>query len=318
MCSIAFLAKKHTKIKKRKEEMRLKKTKGRQKRIALMLACMMLLANVSTVAVSALEYYIQPSVSSRVRAQYEEIPITVFGRAADFDAYLINGTTYVPLRAFCESMGRCAISYNEKTRSATVDSNGLSLNATDGSRLIMANGRALYSDAAAVILSDNRLYVPVRPIAKAYGLTVVWSADTRSVTLKGWPKPILAGDLYYDQSQVYWLAKIISAEARGEPFLGQVAVGNVVLNRVRSTSYPNSIYGVIFDRRYGTQFAPVENGSIYLSATPSAILAARVCLEGYSVSGDALFFIEPSKAASLWVSENRPYLFTIGAHYFFE
>ena len=298
--------------------MYLNQSKERRKRIALLLVCMLLLANVGTIAASATEYYIQPSVSSRVCAQYEEIPITLFGRSVTFDAYLINGTTYVPLRLFCENMGNCEISYNAKTRSATVAANGLSLNTADGSRLMMANGRALYHDAATVILDDNRMYVPIRSIAKAYGLTALWSEQTRSVTLTGWPNPILHGDLYYDEGEVYWLAKIISAEARGEPFLGQIAVGNVVLNRVKSTSYPNSIYGVIFDRQYGVQFAPVSNGSIELAPTPSALLAARVCLEGYTVSDDALFFIEPSKAASLWVSKNRPYLFTIGAHYFFE
>ncbi|MBR2952054.1 MAG: cell wall hydrolase [Clostridia bacterium] len=296
----------------------MKRSKERRKRMALVLVCMVLLANAGALAASAAEYYIQPSVSSRVCAQYEEIPITVFGRTADFDAYLINGTTYVPLRSFCERMGACKVSYDAKARSATVSADGLSLTAADGSRLIMANGRALYHDAPTVILDDNRMYVPIRPIAKAYSLSVDWSSQTRSVTLSGWPKPILNGDFYYDQDELYWLGKIISAEARGESFLGQVAVGNVVLNRVASETYPDTVYSVIFDRRYGVQFAPVSNGSIYLAPTQSALLAARVCLEGYTVSDDALFFIEPSKAASLWVSENRPYLFTIGAHYFFE
>lgn len=298
--------------------MYLKKTKARRKHTALLLVCMMLLSGVGTVVASAAEYYIQPSVTSRTRARYEEIPITLFGRTASFDAYLINGTTYVPLRLFCESMSACKVSFDGQTRTAAVSASGMSLQASDGSRLITANGRALYSDAPTVILDDDRMYVPVRAIAKAYGLGVAWSEEKRSVTLSGWAKPILRGDLYYDADDVYWLAKIISAEARGEPFLGQVAVGNVVLNRVKSQAYPNSIYGVIFDRKYGVQFAPVANGSIHLAPTQSAILAARVCLEGYTVSKDALYFIEPSKASSLWVSNNRPYLFTIGAHYFFK
>ena len=298
--------------------MRLKQRNERRKRIVFLLVCMLLLANVGTIAASAVDFYIQPSVSSRVCTQYEEIPISVFGRSAEMDAYLINGTTYVPLRHFCETMGACEISYNDKTRTATVEADGLSLSVTDGSRLITANGRCLYHDAAAVILDDNRMYVPIRPLAKAYGLTVSWSDAERSVTLSGVPTPILHGDLYYDDDEVYWLAKIISAEARGESFLGQIAVGNVVLNRVESPSYPNSIYGVIFDRKYGVQFAPVSNGSIYLAATPSSVLAARVCLEGDTVSDNALFFIEPSKSSSLWVLHNRPYLFTIGAHYFFK
>ena len=292
--------------------------KERRKRIAALLACMLVFSSLGSIAVSAFDDYIQPSIASRSSARYEKIPISMFGRATDITAYLINDTTYVPLRLFCERMGECTVSYDEKTRSATVNAEGLTVQSSDGSRLLMANGRALYHDSATVILDDDRMYVPIRSLAKAYGLYVAWSEETRSVSLSGKITPISHAEDYYDADALYWLAKIISAEARGEPFLGQIAVGNVVLNRVRSASYPNSIYGVIFDRKYGVQFAPIANGSIYLAPSASALLAARVCLEGYTVSSDVLYFIEPSNASNLWVAENRDYLFSIGAHYFFK
>ena len=262
--------------------------------------------------------YIQPSVSCRECGSYARVPISMNGRALDLDARLIDGTTYVPLRAFAEAMGAHTVGYDAKSRTASVEGQGISLSVSDGGRLLTANGRCLYHDAPAVILSDNRLYVPLRPIARAYGLSVSWDVKTRSVSLGGRINPIASGHSYYREDEVYWLARIISAEARGEPFLGQIAVGNVVLNRVRSPYYPNTIYGVIFDRAYGVQFAPVANGTVYAAPTPSAILAAKVVLDGYSISDEALYFIEPRKATSYWVPNNRTYLLTVGAHYFYK
>ena len=99
---------------------------------------------------------------------------------------------------------------------------------------------------------------------------------------------------------------------------GKIAVGNVVLNRVRSSAYPGTIYGVIFDNRYGIQFAPVANGTIYNTPTVDSIIAAKICLEGYSLSSDILYFVNPQKAPNSWIANNRPYSFTIGNHAFFE
>ena len=84
----------------------------------------------------------------------------------------------------------------------------------------------------------------------------------------------------YSEEDLYWLARIISAESRGEPLEGQIAVGNVVLNRVDSDNYPDTIKEVIFDRNHGVQFEPVENGTVYDDPTPTSVLAAKLALEG--------------------------------------
>ena len=99
---------------------------------------------------------------------------------------------------------------------------------------------------------------------------------------------------------------------------GKIAVGNVILNRVRSKDYPNTIYGVIFDRRYGVQFSPVSNGTIYNTPSNESIIAAKICLEGYSVSTEILYFVNPKVAPNSWASKNRPYFDTIGNHAFYE
>lgn len=112
--------------------------------------------------------------------------------------------------------------------------------------------------------------------------------------------------------EVELLARLISAEARGEPYAGQVAVGAVVLNRVKSGIFPNTIAGVIYDP---WQFEPVQNGQIYLPPTPSAWKAVQDALRGWDPSGGALYFFNPAKAGNsyLW---SKVVTAWIGSHVF--
>lgn len=131
-------------------------------------------------------------------------------------------------------------------------------------------------------------------------------------------KDMVRADSAYDYEDLYWLSRIISAEAKGESFTGQIAVGTVVLNRVRSREFPNTIKGVVFDRKYGTQFTPVANGSIYDTPTKSAVVAAKMCLDGYVLSDSVLYFVNPSIATSSWIQNNRKYAFRVGNHEFYH
>jgi N-acetylmuramoyl-L-alanine amidase len=165
-------------------------------------------------------------------------------------------------------------------------------------------------------MSDGRLYIPASVFAKAVGMTL--NAEEGSVTIKGSYSPILHADKFYRSDEVFWLARIIHAESRGEALIGQIAVGNVVLNRVRSAYYPNTIYGVIFDRKYGVQFSPILDGSIYNTPGYNATLAAKIALEGYDVSEGAFFFLNTALATSSWIPRTREYAFTIGNHDFYK
>ena len=99
--------------------------------------------------------------------------------------------------------------------------------------------------------------------------------------------------------------------------LGQMAVGNVVLNRVASPEFPNSIQGVIFDRKHGTQFEPVDNGTIYDTPTESAVAAAKAVLAGQNVVGSCKYFFAPALSQGTWMRQNRTYYTTIGCHRFY-
>ncbi|SDK20139.1 cell wall hydrolase [Natronincola ferrireducens] len=117
---------------------------------------------------------------------------------------------------------------------------------------------------------------------------------------------------------IYWLSRIIHAEAQGEPYQGKVAVGNVILNRVRSGKFPNTIYGVIFDRQDGyTQFSPVIDGTIYNTPHKDSVKAATEVLNGVRPVGEALYFLNPRKATNFWIVNNRQYMKTIGDHDFY-
>lgn len=100
--------------------------------------------------------------------------------------------------------------------------------------------------------------------------------------------------------------------------MGQIAVGNVVLNRVTSPQYPNTVREVVFDSQNGVQFEPVANGSIYDEPTDSALTAAKLCLEGASVVDDCLYFFAPALSAGSWIVNNRAYYGTIGCHQFYR
>lgn len=130
-------------------------------------------------------------------------------------------------------------------------------------------------------------------------------------------KKMVKKDSAYDYEDLYWLSRIISAEAKGESFTGQIGVGTVVLNRVKSKQFPNTVKGVVFDQKYGTQFTPVANGAIYESPTQSAVVAAKMCLDGYTLSNSVLYFLNPSIATSSWIQNHRKYAFRVGNHEFY-
>ncbi len=122
----------------------------------------------------------------------------------------------------------------------------------------------------------------------------------------------------YDSDDLLWLSRIIYAEAGTEPLEGKLAVGSVVMNRLASANYPDTIYGVIFDRKFGVQFTPAATGSVYKSPDEESILAAKMCLGGYSVSSDILFFLNEAIATGTWMQDNRDFVMTIGNHDFYS
>ena len=129
------------------------------------------------------------------------------------------------------------------------------------------------------------------------------------------PKTIAALGLNFDSvtsSDLYLLAKCVHAEARGEPYVGQVAVAAVILNRVKDAAFPNTISGVVYQP---WAFTAVNDGQINLEPNSTAYQAAQDALNGWDPTYGCLFYYNPAKTTSKWIY-SRQVVTTIGDHVF--
>ena len=116
----------------------------------------------------------------------------------------------------------------------------------------------------------------------------------------------------YSSSDVYLLARTIYAEGRGEPYTGQVAIGAVVLNRIRSNQFPNTLSGVVYQKH---AFTAVSDGQINLTPNDTAMKAAKDAINGWDPTGGALYYYNPAVATSTWIFD-RQTVTVIGKHVF--
>lgn len=160
----------------------------------------------------------------------------------------------------------------------------------------------------------QKTYEAVKYFQRKNGLTVDGIAGPKTLAAMGISSGGTGGTGAggYGQSDYELLARVISAEARGEPYSGQVAVGAVVLNRVRHPSFPNSIAGVVYQ---SGAFTCVSDGQINLAPKNDAYRAARDALNGVDPSGGAIYYYNPATASSSWI-RSRPVIATIGRHVF--
>ena len=122
-----------------------------------------------------------------------------------------------------------------------------------------------------------------------------------------------------NSTDLYWLSRIIHAESQGEPYSGKVAVGSVILNRVKSNSFPNTVKGVIFEYYKNIpQFSPVADGTIYNNPSAESIKAAKEGLSGKKPVGNATYFFNPKKSEGKWIVKTKTYVTKIGEHVFYK
>ena len=220
-------------------------------------------------------------------AHAAEIPpdVRVNGKFIEPVAYIEDDRTYIPVRFVSEALGY------------TVD--------WEEDKVII--GKTLVVED--FVLKGDRAFVPLRFVSENLGAEVTWDEELYIADVKTYESS-------FDDS-LFWLSRIISAESAGEPLEGRVAVGNVVLNRVESKDYPNTVREVVFDRKGGVQFTPVANGTINNSPTRGSVLAAKLAVRGESYAGDSLFFMNPRISTSSWISKNRKFFASINNHDFY-
>ena len=224
-----------------------------------------------------------------------------------------DGTYYVALKAMSLALDPTA-AVNGSNGHVTVATQHLTLNATVGKRYLEANGRYLYVPGGVKNINGVTL-VPLRTLVEAFDGTLVWHPETGKIDVFTGSGGIESGEAFYDAEDLFWLSRIIYAESGNQPLEGKIAVGNVVMNRVKSNLFPNTIQGVIFDCRGGNyQFAPASKLE---KRTPNAesVIAAKLTMEGAETVDGAMFF--STKNLKCWASRNRPYITTIGNHAFY-
>lgn len=151
----------------------------------------------------------------------------------------------------------------------------------------------------------------VKSFQRKNGLSVDGIAGTKTLQAMGIYSSSSSGNASTD-SNLYLLARIISAEARGEPYSGQVAVGAVVMNRVRHPSFPNTISGVVYQPG---AFTAIVDGQFDQPIADSAYKAARDAMNGWDPSGGAIYYYNPARTTNKWIY-SRQVIKTIGKHVF--
>ena len=279
-----------------------------------------------------------------IPAQAKEAPQLLTWNGSAIAAVREGDTICASFRALCEAAGYQV----DWVQGQAIAAGALRLTAAPGQTVLQAGEETLLLPVA-VSLRNSRTMVPVRALARALGLEVRYDPKTCTATILSPdqpsggtqkpeqqpeqtpsvpsapsapsipPAPSEPSDpsASYDENDVYWLARIIEAEAGGESGEGKLAVANVVLNRVASGSYPDTIYDVIFDTKYGTQFEPTSNGAIYNTPSEESIEAAKRALSRENNIGGALYFYNPSLVDAVWIRTNCTYIQTIGCHNFY-
>lgn len=230
----------------------------------------------------------------------------VDGALLETPSYVEEGVTYAPLRDLLEALGDWTVWWDGDCARAV--SEDASLSAEPDGNLLTVNGTRY---PCVIDVVEGRTYVPLRLTAEALGASVRWDPwlEGAAVTSPG---------AEHDAMDAYWLSRIIHAESGGEALEGQIAVGNVVLNRVESPDFPDSVPEVIFDTEHGVQFEPVANGTVWNEPTELSREAARRALSGENTAGDALYFFAPALSQGTWINASRVYSHTIGCHRFYQ
>ncbi len=247
------------------------------------------------------------------------VTVNVNGVFIDMDAspYIEKDTVFVPVRFVAEGLG-ATVNWDNYNQTAIITGNGKSIKLTPGKENIIVDGQSINTGFVTCVYK-GRIYVPLRIIAECFGAGLDWNSANYVVSISTDEQNSDNNYLssLYSEEDLYWLSKIVEAEAIGEPYEGKLAVANVVINRKNSSEFPDSIKDVIFDPSYGYQFTPVKNGSIYNEPSESSIRAAKEALSGNNNIGSSLYFLNPVKSGHTWIQASRELFGVIGGHHFY-
>lgn len=227
---------------------------------------------------------------------------------------VVDGTFFVPMEAFALALGATETHWDGETKTLTVHAKTFTATARAEDNWIGVNDACLYAPGGVLEHRDGVL-VPLETVCRLFGANMRMESMQHAVILPGESLP--AWETSYSSDDLYWLTRIVYAEAGAESFECQLAVAEVVLNRVASALYPNDVHSVIFDHANGVQFTPTENGSIVNDGSRESEAAAKAALSGSTYLPDNVLFFVSSQIGSNWVSEARTFVLQIGVTDFY-
>ena len=221
-----------------------------------------------------------------------------------------HGIAYASLRVISQIMRpECEIVWDQTQ--AIITTEDLYFTVNPYNNYVTANGRCLYVPYG-ILFENGTICIPVRVLCTVFDATYHYAYANQNINIYSGSGVLASADEYYNADDLYWLSHIINAESGNQPLQGKIAVGNVVMNRAADPIFPNSIYGVVFQKN---QFTPVKNGTINLTPNEESIVAAKLCLEGAVVLPTALWFNRANGKS--WASKHKEYITTIAGHDFY-
>ena len=225
----------------------------------------------------------------------------------------VQSVSYVSLADMAKELDPAAqVSWDGSTMAITTEK--LSLTAKVGQLYLVANGRYLYIPEAVQLEGEDQVSVPLRTVAKAFDAAVGYDGATATVTVTRGSGAVQPGDSFYNQDDLFWLSRVIYRESGNQSLEGQMAVGNVVLNRVADPVFPDSVEGVLAQKN---QFSTYKSGVLRkTNPSDSSTIAAKLVMDGGVVeeTKGALFFDSGSNS---WAARNKKLIATFGDHNFY-
>lgn len=281
-----------------------------------------------------------PAASAAEGVDYTALKGAVFclngENVSKMSLYQINGTVYCQLKKFCrKTLDSAEVTWTDGQAEVTGNApsgEALSLVAKPGTRTMQVNGVNVEIPDG-IRLINNSTMVPVEQLAGVFqdsSVSYDEATNTCTVTtgsaLAELSEPEPAAPLTideqieafqpsgnYDPQELDMVSRIINAEAGNQSLKGKIAVGNVIMNRVASSEFPNTIYDVVYQRN---QFSVVYYRSYQRTPSEESVKAAKMALDGINVVPGAVFY--NVTGMSSWASRNRPYLTTLQGHDFFK
>lgn len=249
----------------------------------------------------------------------QSVPVYIDGLLSA-RAYVSGQAVFLPPEAVCAA-ARLSMSWSEDNGTLTLSVPGAVLTGHKDDGYFEADGRYIYAPDGWLVKGDV-LYLPSDAVERLFGVKINVSEKRDRLELSTDKLAVISGganyyELNYDAELLYWLPQIINAEAKFESLAGQIGVGNVVMNRLRSPDFPDTIFEVIYDTEHTVQFEPISTGGIFQEPTEQATIAAYLCLEGYSTVGGSLYFVNP-EFGSGWFDSSLELVETIGHHNFYK